>query len=309
MEKIQYIVLYSIIKLHALLPMRALYVLSDVLFFWLYVVGRYRIGVVRRNMRGAFPEKSEKERRRTERAFYRHFCDYLVETLKLMHISERELQARARVTNPEFIDGLMEQGYSTFVVYMGHYGNWEWFSGSTSCFHRLKMFQIYRPLKNRAADRIFLELRTRFGAFCMAKQNTVREMVTLKQHKERALAIFLADQTPSRANIHYWSEFLNHDTPVYTGPERLAAKLNFPAVYMDVVKTRRGYYEGTFRMLAERPKELPEFELTERYIRLMEKTILRNPAYWLWTHKRWKHRREACAANETSPSPLLAEGK
>lgn len=292
MEKIQYILLYSWTKLHALLPMRALYVLSDIMYFWVYIAGRYRIRVVRRNLQASFPEKSVKELRKLERDFYHHFCDYVVETLKLMHISERELQSRARVTNPEFIDKLMEQGYSTFVVYMGHYGNWEWFSGSTSCFQRLKMYQIYRPLNNKAADRLFLTLRTRFGSFCMAKNNTVREMVTLKQHQERALAIFLADQTPSRANIHYWSQFLNQDTPVYTGPERLARKLNLPAVYMDVVKVRRGYYEGTFRMLSEKPKETPEFELTETYIRLMEKTILRNPAYWLWTHKRWKHKRE-----------------
>lgn len=292
MEKIQYILLYSWTKVHALLPMRALYVLSDIMYFWVYIVGRYRIRVVRRNMQASFPEKSEKELRKLERDFYHHFCDYVVETLKLMHISERELQSRARVTNPEFIDELMEQGYSTFIVYMGHYGNWEWFSGSTSCFRNLKMYQIYRPLNSRAADRLFLTLRTRFGSFCMAKGNTVRDVITLKQQKERALAIFLADQTPSRNNLHYWSQFLNQDTPVYTGPERLARKLNLPAVYMDVVKTRRGYYEGTFRMLSETPKETPEFQLTETYIRMMEKTILRNPAYWLWTHKRWKHKRE-----------------
>lgn len=292
MEKIQYALLYAWVKMHALLPMRALYVLSDIMYFWIYRVLRYRIRVVRRNMENAFPGKSPAELRRVECDFYHHFSDYIVETLKLMHISEKELQARAYVTNPEFIDRLMEQGHTTFVVYMGHYGNWEWFSGSTTRFADLKMFQIYRPLANKAADRLFLTLRTRFGSCCMAKNETVRDMVRLKQNRTRALAIFLADQTPSRANIHYWSEFLSQDTPVYTGPERLARKLNFPVVYMDVVKKRRGYYEGTFRMLSEQPKELPEFALTEKYIRLMEQTILRNPAYWLWTHKRWKHKRE-----------------
>lgn len=292
MEKIQYVLLYSWVKLHALLPMRALYVLSDIMYFWVYVIGKYRIKIVRRNMQAAFPGKNNKELRTLERNFYHHFCDYVVETLKLMHISEKELQARAYVTNPEFINDLMEQGYTTFIVYMGHYGNWEWFSGSTTRFDNLKMYQIYRPLNNKAVDRLFIKLRTHFGSFCMAKNNTVREMVTLKQNKKRALAIFLADQTPSKANIHYWSNFLNQDTPIYTGPERLARKLNFPAVYMDVVKIKRGYYEGTFRMLVENPKNTPEFELTEIYTRLMEKTILRNPAYWLWTHKRWKHKRE-----------------
>lgn len=292
MEKIQYILLYSWVKVHAILPMQVLYVLSDILYLLVYYVVRYRLKVVRRNMKASFPDKTEGELLKIEREFYHHFCDYIVETLKLMHISEKELQRRAFVTNPEFINNLMDQGYSTFVVYMGHYGNWEWFSGSTSRFDRLKMYQIYRPLRNKAFDKLFINLRTKFGAFGMAKQEVVRDMVTLKQNKERALAIFLADQTPSKANIHYWSDFLNQESAIYTGPERIARKMNFPAVYMDIRMVKRGYYEGTFRMLAEKPKETPEFELTERYVRMMETTILRNPAYWLWSHKRWKYKRE-----------------
>lgn len=292
MEKFQYILLYTWVKLHALLPMRVLYLLSDILYLLVYRVAKYRLKVVRSNMRASFADMPEKEMRRMEKTFYHHFCDYVVETLKLMHVSEKEIQRRAYVTNPEFIDRLQSQGYSTFVVYMGHYGNWEWFSSATSRFENLKMYQIYRPLNNKAFDRLFIRLRTKFGAFGMIKNNVVRDMVKLRQEKERALAIFLADQIPSKANIHYWSMFLNQESAVYTGPERIARKMNLPAVYMDVTKVRRGYYEGTFRMLAEAPKELPEFELTERYIRLMEKTILRNPAFWLWSHKRWKHKRE-----------------
>lgn len=293
MEKFQYFCMYSWAKIHALLPMCLLYRLSDVMFFWLYVVGKYRLRVVRRNLDASFPEKSLPERRRLERAFYRHFCDYVVETLKLMHISEKELQARAKITNPEMIDELLDRQDTPIVVYMGHYGNWEWFSGSTSRFKKLKMYQIYRPLDNRAADRLFLHLRTRFGAACMAKNNTVRELVGLKRKNERSLVIFLADQSPSKANLHYWTPFLNQDTAVYTGPERLAQKFDLPTFYLDVKKRKRGYYEGTFRLLSEHPGRLPEFELTELYARLMERTILRDPAYWLWTHKRWKHKREA----------------
>lgn len=291
MEKLQYGCLYGLTKLHALLPMRLLYGLSDIMYFWVYVVGRYRLRVVRRNLQAAFPEKTEKERRKLERAFYRHFCDYVVETLKLAHISEKELQARARITNPELIDRLQARRDTPVVVYMGHYGNWEWFSGATSFFDRLKLYQIYRPLGNRAADRLFLGLRTRFGAACLAKNNVVRDLVTLKRNNERSLVIFLADQSPSKANLHYWTPFLNQDTAVYTGPERLARKFDLPTVFLDVVKTKRGHYEGTFRMLSEKPAGSPEFELTETYTRLMEKSILRNPAYWLWTHKRWKHKR------------------
>lgn len=293
MEKVQYAILYTWMKLHALLPMRMLYVLSDILYLLVYYVARYRLQVVRSNMKASFPALADKEMRKMERAFYHHICDYMVETIKLMHVSEKEIQHRAYVTNPEFIDRQQEQGYTTFVVYMGHFGNWEWFSSATSRFRNLKMYQVYRPLNNKAVDRLFIYLRTKFGAYGMIKKNVIRDMVRLKQEKERALAIFLADQIPSKANIHYWSTFLGQESAVYTGPERIARKMNFPAVYMDVKKIKRGYYEGTFRMLAEKPDELPEFELTERYIRLMEKTIMRNPACWLWSHKRWKHKREA----------------
>ena len=293
MEKVQYIVLYTWVKVHALLPMRVLYLLSDIFYLLVYHVARYRLRVVRNNMKASFPTLPDKEMRKMERAFYHHFCDYVVETIKLMHVSEKEIQRRAYVTNPEFIDQLQESGFTTFVVYMGHFGNWEWFSSATSRFKDLKMYQVYRPLNNKAVDRLFIRLRTKFGAFGMIKNNVIRDMVRLKQNKERALAIFLADQIPSKANIHYWSTFLSQESAVYTGPERIARKMNLPAVYMDVKKIRRGYYEGTFRMLAEHPGELPEFELTERYIRLMEKTILRNPACWLWSHKRWKHKRES----------------
>lgn len=292
MEKVQYILLYTWVKIHALLPMRVLYVLSDILYFFVYHVAKYRLHVVRSNMKASFPRLPDKQMLRMERVFYHHFCDYAIETIKLMHVSEKEIQRRAFVTNPEFIDRLQDKGYSTFVVYMGHFGNWEWFSSATSRFRDLKMYQVYRPLKNKAVDRLFVRLRTKFGAYGMIKNNVIRDMVRLKQEKERALAIFLADQIPSKANIHYWSMFLGQESAVYTGPERIARKMNLPAVYMDVKMIKRGYYEGTFRMLAENPGELPQFELTERYIRMMEQTIMRNPACWLWSHKRWKHKRE-----------------
>ena len=216
-NKIQYALIYSWVKVHALLPMWALYILSDILYVLIYKIIRYRVKVVRQNMKASFPEKSDTELRRLEREFYHHFADYVVETIKLAHISLEELQRRAFLKNPELVDKLMEKGHTCFILLMGHYGNWEWFSGSTSRFQDSRIYQIYRPLSNQAFDRLFINLRTKFGSFGIKKQDTVRDVITLKKNKTRCVVIFIADQTPSRNNLHYWTNFLNQDSSILTG--------------------------------------------------------------------------------------------
>jgi KDO2-lipid IV(A) lauroyltransferase len=291
-NKIGYALLYGWVKLHALLPLAALYALSDVLYLLIYKVARYRLRVCRRNLEASFPGKTKAELRRTEREFYRHFADYIVETIKLAHIPLEEIRRRAHMTNPELIDGLINEGHACILVLLGHYGNWEWFTAGNSFFASARMYPVYRPLSNKAFDRLFAGLRARFKAAGIRKQDTVRDLIRLKRERTHALAVFLADQTPSRSNLHYWTNFLNQDSSILTGPERIARKLRLPVVYADVEKPKRGYYSVTFRLLTANPHELPEFRLTEQYARLMEQTILRRPAYWLWTHKRWKYKRE-----------------
>ena len=290
-NKIQYALIYSWVKVHALLPMWALYILSDILYVLVYKVVRYRVKVVRQNMKASFPDKSDTELRRLEREFYHHFADYVVETIKLAHISLEELQRRAFLKNPELVDTLMEKGHTCFILLMGHYGNWEWFSGSTSRFKDSRIYQIYRPLNNQAFDRLFFNLRTKFGSFGIKKQDTVRDVIPLKKDKTRCVVIFIADQTPSRNNLHYWTNFLNQDSSILTGPERLARKLDLPVIFLDTKQVKRGYYTIDMKLVTETPKETPENWITEQYARLMEKCILRNPSGWLWTHKRWKHKR------------------
>lgn len=290
-----YSLLSGWIKLHALLPMRALYLLSDVLYPLIYYVARYRLKVVRRNLAASFPEKSERALHQLERRFYRHFADYIVETIKLAHISLEELQQRALLKNPELVDQLMEKGHTCLILTMGHYGNWEWFSGSTSRFKDSRIYQIYRPLKSKAVDTLFISLRTHFGSFGIKKQETVRDMIRLRQEKTRSVVIFLADQTPSRANLHYWTSFLHQDTAILTGPERIARKLDLPVIFLDTKVERRGYYSVEMRLITEHPRETPENYITEQYTRELERMILRDPAYWLWTHKRWKYKHETQA--------------
>jgi KDO2-lipid IV(A) lauroyltransferase len=227
-----------------------------------------------------------------ERNFYRHFADYIVETIKLAHISAEEIRRRATMRNPELIDRLINEGHSCIIIVMGHYGNWEWFTAGNGFFADAKMYPVYRPLSNGAFDRLFVHLRERFGAIGIRKRNTVRDLIQLKQQQTHALAVFLADQTPSRANLSYWTNFLNQDSAILTGPERIARKLNLPVVYADMRKLQRGRYAVEFKLLTATPQQTPEFFLTEQYTRMMEQSILRNPAYWLWTHKRWKYKRE-----------------
>ncbi len=289
--RIQYILIYGWIKIHALLPMRLLYVLSDILYLIIYWVIRYRVPVVRKNLKSSFPDKSEEELKQLEKAFYHHFADYIVETLKLAHISLQELQKRAYVQNPKLIDKLMDNGHPCCLFLMGHYGNWEWYSGSNSRFKEARLYQIYRPLNNKAVDKIFIHLRTKFGSSGIPKNDTGREVVRLVRNKVRSGVVFLADQTPSPSNLHYWTNFLNQDTSVLTGAERLARKLNTPVVFLDVQMVKRGYYTLEIQLIAENPKETPENWITEEYARRLEKSILRKPEGWLWTHKRWKYKR------------------
>lgn len=293
MDRLLYFIMYSWMYLHALLPFRMLYVLSDILYFFVYKVAGYRLKVVRHNLEASFSYKSEKERRKIEKEFYHHFCDYFVETLKLLHISDKEMQKRMKFENVEQIKELMKNGNSV-LMFLGHYCNWEWVPSINLMFkgEGKILGEIYKPLRNKAMDDIFLKIRSRFGSLGIPKNDTLRVIVKLRKEKKQTLIGFMADQTPSVRNIHYWTDFLNQDTPVFTGVERIAKQTGFAVVYLDMEKIKRGYYTGIVRLIAEQPQEEPDNTITETYIRAMEKTILRNPAYWLWTHKRWKRTRE-----------------
>lgn len=293
LQNIVYSPLYLWFKLHALLPLRVLYLLADLLYVPLYYVVRYRRKLVFENMRNSFPDKSEKELQRLEKQFYHHFCDYIVETIKLLHISEREMRRRMIFEQAEIIDRLLAQNRS-IILLLGHFGNWEWITSIPLWFHHPDTFlkQIYRPLDNKWFDRLFLKLRSRFGTSCIAKKDTLRTMLEMKRSGRPSVTGFISDQTPSPTNIHHWTRFLSQDTPVLTGFEKIARKGDFAVLYVDVEIVRRGYYKATIREITSTPNELPEFEITDRYTALMEKTILRNPWAWLWTHKRWKYKHE-----------------
>lgn len=291
-QNILYSPLYLVLWLHAILSMRILYILSDILFFPLFYLVRYRRALVQKNLRNSFPEKSDRELRTIERNFYRHFCDYIVETIKLLHISDKEMKRRMAFENAGLVDSLIAEGKSVMLL-LGHFGNWEWIPSMRMWLTDDAQFygQIYRPLKNEWFDRLMLRMRGRFGTQCIPKKETVRRIIGFKKNNERFIIGFMSDQTPSHNNIHHWTTFLNQDTAVLTGYETLAIKNRFAVVYVDVECIRRGYYKATYRELSRDAGEFADFELADRYMAEMEKTIRRKPEGWLWTHKRWKHKR------------------
>lgn len=293
LENILYFPIYLLLWLLALLPFWALYVISDVLFLLVFYVAKYRRKVVYSNMKNSFPSKSEKEIREVERAFYRHFCDYMVETIKLLHISDATTKRRFVMENTDILQKALDEKRQVILM-LGHYGNWEYIPSITlwvDCPKEGLMGEVYRPLKNRWFDNFFLKLRSRYGTINIPKNEVLREFIKYRRDNRPVVIGFMADQTPSPANIHYWSKFLNQDTPILTGIERIAQKLDCTLVYVDVIKVKRGYYRIVYSEVTQNPKQYKEFEITELYTRLMEKTILRAPEYWLWTHKRWKHKR------------------
>ena len=290
--KVLYYVVYALFYLLSLLPLSIHYVISDVLYFILYRIVRYRRTIVRKNLSSSFPEKSEAELLQIERDFYHFFCDYLVETVKMLTISHDELTRRMVFKGTETVEQIVSEGQSC-AVYLGHYCNWEWISSLPLWVTpEAQCGQIYHPLENREIDRLFLKLRQRMGATCIPMAESLRYIIGFQQQKRPVIVGYISDQVPLWTSIHHWCNFLNHDTPVLSGTERIARKLNHAIFYLDVHRVRRGYYEAEFKLVARNPKSMPEFALTDTYFRMLEDTIRQAPAYWLWSHNRWKRTRE-----------------
>ena len=248
--------------------------------------------MVWKNLTTSFPEKDEEELRCIERQFYRFLCDYFVESFKLVSITREEMKRRVVFKGTEIVDDIVASGQSC-AVYLGHYGNWEWISSLPLWVSpQAQCGQIYHPIENKEFDQFFLRLRQRMGAVCIPMNETLRKLAEYRSHNQPVVIGYISDQVPLWTNIHHWVDVLNHDTPVFTGTERIARKLNHAVFYLDVRRLRRGYYEATFKLITRDPQQYQEFELTDMYWRMLEETIREAPAYWLWSHNRWKRTHE-----------------
>lgn len=290
--RILYYLLYAIFYPLSLIPLRIHYLFSNCLFYLLYYVIKYRQKVVRKNLTSSFPEKTEEEIRHIEKDFYRWFCDYIVESLKLLSISQKQMKKRMVFKGYEAINQCVEEGQSV-ALYLGHYCNWEWVSSLPLWFTpKAQCGQIYHPLENKDVDRLFLRLRGRQGALSIPMAETLRKILEFKRINRPVIIGYISDQKPYWTNIHHWCDFLHHDTPVLTGAERIIRKLNHAVFYLDMRRVKQGYYEGEFKLMTREPDSFPEYGVTDAYFRMLEESIQRAPAYWLWTHNRWSRTRE-----------------
>jgi KDO2-lipid IV(A) lauroyltransferase len=257
-----------------------------------YKIFGYRKAVVKSNLATSFPEKSKDELLNIERGFYHFLGDYLAESVKLMTISKKNLKKRLVFKGTEVVNEIVESGQSC-AVYLGHYCNWEWITSLPLWVTpKAHCGQIYHPLENLVTDLVFLRLRQRMGAECIAMQDTLRKVLEYKNKKQPIVIGYISDQKPFWTNIHHWVDFLHHDTPVLTGTERIARRMNHAVFYMDVRRIRRGYYEAEFKLITREPQTMKEFELTDIYYQHLEQSILRAPEFWLWSHNRFNRTRE-----------------
>lgn len=279
----------SILQLFSRLPLWMLYRISDLLFLLVYFVVRYRRKVVRENLSRSFPDRSKQERRLIERRFYRFFCDYAVETIKLLTISEAEMRRRMKVFGCEEMDAELDRQPFCFLM-LGHYGNWEWLS-TIALWSKHNCGQLYTPLHNATFDRVFYDMRSRFGTENISKYNALRRILSLKSEGIPSHIGFITDQSPRPNSIHDWMTFLHQDTPIFTGAERIGKKVGAAAYFIRVTRPRRGYYECHLERLTSDMREFADYELTELCMRRLEAEINEVPHLWLWTHRRWKHQR------------------
>jgi KDO2-lipid IV(A) lauroyltransferase len=287
MQALLFYITYPFIFIIASMPFTWLYTLSDGLYYILKLSG-YRKEVVLKNLKNSFPDKTPEEILQIRDAYFRYLCDLILETLKTLRMSEKESRERCAFHRTDWLDELYRERKS-FIIVMGHYGNWEWAGPAFTLNTGFQLVVIYRPLSNTHFDRMMVRMRTRFGTRITTVNNTLRDMVA-NRGKLTATA-FIADQSAPGQNS-YWTTFLNQDTAVFTGPGKLAIRFNYPVVYMNVVRPSRGYYEVFPELLVSDPSALSEDEISEIFMKRLEKEIQSDPIPWLWSHRRWKHQRK-----------------
>jgi KDO2-lipid IV(A) lauroyltransferase len=290
MQLIVYAIAYPLLWLFSNLPMRILFVFSDLVYYLLYYLLGYRKKVVRNNLALAFPDKTKSELREIEKRSYRHFVDVFFEMIKSFTISEKEISKRLSITNPELLDPYYAKGQSVIFT-SGHYANWEWVSFIVEKSLNYHMSVVYKKLKNKYFDNLMKKTRNKFGVRFVEKRNFYPEI--LKNKKEGIIQAygFLSDQSPKLKTAKYWDTFLNVEVPVEIGPETIARKMNYPVFYFQTEQVKRGVYQSTFLLLEEEPKKARPNAITKSYLKALEDQIHKKPEFYFWTHKRFKHMR------------------
>ena len=279
---------YLLLKPLSFLPLSVLYYLSDVIFFFVYHVFGYRKSVVHNNLLNSFPKKTSEEINEIQKSFFIHLCDLIVEDIKLFSISREEVKARFKIVNTELLTKYYQQGKSIILV-GGHFNNWEIAALSFDMYSAHQAIGIYSPLSDKFFDEKLSQSRTKYGVEIISKGLVPRSFILNKN--KLTMTIFGADQSPTYSNQVHWMQFLNQETAVHIGTEKFAVKYNYPVIFIKINKVKRGYYEGVLEVLAENPANSKIGDITESHTRYLEKTIIENPSYWLWSHDRWKRKK------------------
>ena len=290
MQFVFFILLYPLLWLISILPFRLLYVLSDAIYLLIYYVLGYRKKTVRQNLAMALPHLSAKERLIVEKKSFRHLCDMFLEMIKTMTISKKEIEKRFVLTNIEVYHQLEKEGKSIALM-CAHYASYEWV---ISMNHHITFsgYAIYKRIRNKYFDKLVRDIRSKFKAYLITTKET--KMVIEENIKNGTLGVygFASDQSPRPTENMYWYKFMGIETPIHIGAELLAKRYDMNVIYLKVKKVKRGYYEGTFEVLTTDIKSIPNFKLSEQFMDKVEQQILEAPEYYLWTHKRWKHKKE-----------------
>lgn len=286
--------------LHALcyalsrLPFNVLYALSDCNYFVVYYLLRYRRKTVWQNLTSSFPEKDKHELKKIQHGFYHFLCDYFVETLKMLSITKEEMLQHIEFHGLDVVEQCFDEG-QTCAGILGHYCNWEYLATTNIAFKRHPEGitpLIYHPISNKILDQLFLDMRQSLGGVCIPKNEILRKLITYRREKRMTLTGYISDQSPKWQNIHLWIDFLGHDTPVFTGGEKIMRKMNDAVFYLRLQRPSRGHYIVNFELITREPASMPENEITKIFFKRLEQDIRRDPRYYLWSHKRWKRTHE-----------------
>nr|WP_322624793.1 lipid A biosynthesis acyltransferase [uncultured Flavobacterium sp.] len=291
MQRLAYILAYPILWGISKLPFPLLYFFSDCIYVLVYHIIGYRKNVVRENMKLALPQLTKKEQRKVEKQFYHHFCDSFLEMIKTLSISDKEINERFVFTNLEVIHELEKEGKSVSVL-IGHYASYEWLLlMHTHLEEGYKGYGIYKPIKNVYFDNLVKKMRSHFNAELLGIKEVIPTMRKNNRTGEKGFYGFITDQSPTLTSAIHWGKFFEQEVPIQIGGEMLAKKLGLNMAYAKIEKIKRGYYQCTFIKVEGDIKQIPNYDVTDGFMQMLEEQIRKEPAYYLWTHKRFKHRR------------------
>ena len=290
MQFLLYLIIYPFIWILSILPFPVLYLLSDFVYFLVYRIFKYRKRVVRGNIALALPHLSEKERTVIEKKFYAHLCDLFLEMIKTLSISKKEIEKRYTFSNMEVYYDL-EKKEKSIALLCAHYASYEWAVSMNYHIHFMG-YGVYKKLANPYFDKLVRKIRSKFKSHLIDSKETIPTMASNFRNKNYSLYGLVSDQSPKLSNTHHWEKFMGIEVPVHTGGEMLAKKYDMNVIFLKSKKLKRGYYEGSFEILCdENIKDIPNYEITSNFLKLVEQQIYDAPEFYLWTHNRWKHKR------------------